>query len=114
MALGLPSDKCSGRRGEGRLHKKKGKLQPGQLGALREGKPSSCPLSGCVVWSRGELGAELEPGGPGLLRAPSANPTPLSLEGYPLCGPVLRVMLIVRGVFLTDGFACVVLGMSDG
>lgn len=37
VALGLPSDKRSRRQGEGRLHKKKGKLQLRPLGGLRGG-----------------------------------------------------------------------------
>lgn len=72
---------------------RRGSYNSGSWG-LRGGQPSSCPRGGGALWSRGECGSELEPGEPGLIRAPSAN---LSLEGYPLPGPVLRVMPTMQG-----------------
>lgn len=81
----FPQTNAAGDRVKEDCTKRRGSYNSGRWGASGGvGKPSSCPLGGCALWSRGEFGSELEPGEPGLIRAPSANPAPLSLEDYPL------------------------------
>lgn len=113
VALGLPSDKCSRRQGEGRLHKRKGKLQPRQLGALVRGSHPPAPLVGVpsgpgvswvLSWSQESL-ASSEP--------PLLTQLPCPWRVIPFVALSLGGCSLCVECFLTGGFACLVLGLSD-